>query len=228
MKNVYISISTDPVGKEDFFNNLIKHTKNVAESGADFLHCDIMDGEFVSRKTFDESLLSKIKQNTNIPLDVHLMVEKPWKKVRKFISSGANFLTLHFESFYNKKNKVRKSLLLKTIKVIKENFLLVGISIKPETKVSEIEEYLKLIDIILIMSVNPGKSGQSFIENTYEKIKNLSEIRKENNLNFKISVDGGIVPQISKKLISLGADIIVSGSYFYSSKNRKEAVKSLK
>lgn len=221
MKEKYVSISTDPVAKESE-EKIVDYAKKVLSSGADFLHCDIMDGKFVERKTFDEKIVEKINKNCLIPLDVHLMVEKPEKQIERYKKAGANFLTVHFESFKNEKK------LINCLKLIREKEMLSGVSFKPETSVLEIQKVLPFCDIVLVMSVEPGKSGQEFLKETFQKIKELNSIKKQLKLNFKIEVDGGINPEISKKLFEKGADIIVSGNYFKKEKNKKNAIKLLK
>lgn len=221
MKEKYVSISTDPVAKESE-EKIVDYAKKVLSSGADFLHCDIMDGKFVERKTFDEKIVEKINRNCLIPLDVHLMVEKPEKQIERYKKAGANFLTVHFESFKNEKK------LINCLKLIREKEMLSGVSFKPETSVLEIQKVLPFCDIVLVMSVEPGKSGQEFLKETFQKIKELNSIKKQLKLNFKIEVDGGINPEISKKLFEKGADIIVSGNYFKKEKNKKNAIKLLK
>ncbi len=217
-KNVYVSVSTDPVTG---YQEIIDYAREI-QGEADFLHCDVMDGNFVGKTTYDENLVKNINSMSLIMLDVHLMVKEPYALIEKYISAGANFITLHYEAFADKNE------LVKAIKLIKSKGALAGISLKPDTKFKEIKPYVYDIDLVLVMSVEPGASGQRFIFNTYEKIKEINSFRNENNLNFKISVDGGVSPENSKLLIDYGVDILVSGSYVYKSNNRKQAIKSLR
>ncbi len=226
MKKVYVSVSTDPIVAKNLSDEIIKYAKQAQDFGADFLHCDVMDGKFVSSKTYNHNVLEQIESNTLIPLDVHLMIDQPWKEIENYKKAGANFLTVHYESFL-KNGKLKTNLLTKTLKQIKKEKMLCGISINPQTTVDKIKNFLHLCDLVLVMSVEPGKSGQKFIEDTYEKVKELESYKKD-GLNFKIEVDGGIIPEISKKLIDLGAEIIVSGSYIYNSENKNQAIKLLK
>ena len=142
--------------------------------------------------------------------------------IRLYKKAGANILTVHFEAF---KCKLKLKAALKKIRKLK---MLSGLSIKPQTEVSEIENLLPLCDLVLVMSVEPGKSGQKFLESAIKKIEQLNLIREQKNLNFKIEVDGGINAEIAKKIASKGADIIVSGSYIFNAENKKEAINSLK
>ena len=186
-----------------------------------------MDGKFVERKTFDAAVLKKIRFNTTLPLDVHLMIDYSKQQLKEFINSGANIITLHIENFI-KKNKLKKCKLKKAMKLIKKSNCLVGLSLKPQTEEKFVFKFLKYIDLVLIMSVEPGKSGQKFIESTYERVKNFASLKETNNFNFLIEVDGGITPEISKKLKSFGADAVVSGSYIFKADLKEEAINSFK
>lgn len=223
-KKLYIAPSTDPISpkSKNFEGKLIAYSKELLEAGADFLHCDVMDGEFVKNSTYDYEIVEKINNNCLIPLDVHLMVENPVPQIDKYSKAGANFITVHYESFENEDE------LKNVLTVIRQNKLLAGISVKPKTPVENIEEFLEYCDIVMIMSVNPGMSGKKFIIESYEKIRKLNQMRKNKNLKFLIEVDGGINPIIAQEVKKLGADILVSGNFIYNSKNRKEAIVSLR
>lgn len=213
-----IAPSTDPAKDiQDLLNYI-----GIIEDCADMLHCDVMDGCFVERKTFSGEFLDVINKKTTMPLDVHLMIEKPHKKVLSYIQKGANIVTVHFEAFKNSKA------VLKCLKHIKKNGALCGLSIKPKTKIDDIKEFLSFVDLVLVMSVEPGKSGQVFMEDSLSKIVMLNNIRKEYDLGYKIEVDGGINNQNAQRVISAGADILVSGNYVYSSDNKANAINSLK
>jgi ribulose-phosphate 3-epimerase len=223
-KKIYISPSTDPISPQskDFERKIIVYAKELLDSGADFLHCDIMDGKFVRNTTYDYEIVEKINRNCLIPLDVHLMISNPSTQINNYIEAGANFITIHYETFESDDE------LISTLKIIRKNKLLAGLSFKPKTPVEKIEKYLEYCDIVMVMSVNPGMSGKKFIESSYEKIRKLDEIRKAKDLKFFIEVDGGINPEIAQKVKQLGANIIVSGNFIFTSKDRKEAIKLLK
>lgn len=222
MKKQYVAVSTDPVKSENQCESVLGYAREVLNAGADFLHCDVMDGKFVPQKTIDERVVEFVNSNCLIPLDVHLMTVNPQRTILKYKRAGANILTVHYEAF---KCKLKLKSALKKIRKLK---MLSGLSIKPQTEVSEIENLLPLCDVILVMSVEPGKSGQKFLESAIKKIEQLNLIRKQKNLNFKIEVDGGINAEIAKKIASKGADIIVNGSYIFNAENKKEAINSLK
>ena len=217
-KNIYVSVSTDPI-KE--YQEIFEYAKSM-QGHADFLHCDIMDGKFVENKTYDAQLVYNINQNSSIMLDVHLMVNEPLNKIDDYIKSGANILTIHYEAFKDKND------IVKAIEKIKQSSTLVGLSIKPETDIKDIKMFIHDLDIILVMSVEPGESGQKFLNESLEKIRLLDKIRKDNNYKFKIEVDGGVNNLNSNKITEAGADILVSGSFVYKSLNREKAIEELK
>lgn len=223
-EKLYISPSTDPIdSKQDNFNKkIVDYAKEMLESGADFLHCDIMDGEFVENETYSYDTVKLINENCLIPLDVHLMIEQPELYIYDYHIAGTNFLTLHYEIFDNDEK------LIASLKFIRTKKMLAGVSVKPSTPIEKILNILKYCDIVLVMSVEPGKSGQTFLEDAYIKVLELAKIREQQNMKFLIEVDGGINPDISQKLKKCGADIIVSGSYIFKSKNKKEAINLLK
>lgn len=222
MKKQYVAVSTDPVKSENQCESVLGYAREVLNAGADFLHCDVMDGKFVPQKTIDEKVVGFVNSNCLIPLDVHLMTVNPQRTILKYKKAGANILTVHYEAF---KCKLKLKAALKKIRKLK---MLSGLSIKPQTEVSKIENLLPLCNIVLVMSVEPGKSGQKFLESAIKKIEQLNLIRKQKNLNFKIEVDGGINSEIAQKIAKKGADIIVSGSYVFNAENKKDAINSLK
>lgn len=228
-KAFYVCPSTDPVNPEDknFEENLIEYAKLLQNSGADFLHCDIMDGKFVERTTYNSSTLKLINDNTTIPLDVHLMTQYSNRQLKKYLLAGADILTLHIENFI-KNNKLQTNKIKKIAKFVSKNNCLFGLSIKPDTNIKFLDKIFKFIDLILVMSVQPGKSGQKFLENTYDRVKYLDDKRKNNNLKFLIEVDGGVNPEISQKLKDYEVDMVVSGNYVFKSNNKQDAIKSLK
>lgn len=217
-KNMYVSVSTDPIQS---YQEIVEYAKEM-QGVADFLHCDVMDGKFVPKNTYDYNLIRTINANSLLPLDVHLMVSEPRDEVKKYIEAGANIVTVHYEAFEDKKN------LVETLKAIKSRHALAGISFKPETPFKDIKPYCYNVDVILVMSVTPGASGQKFNNYAYTKIKEIDEFRKENQLNFKIEVDGGVNLDNSKLLAGIGVDILVSGSCVYKAKNRAEVISSLR
>ncbi len=186
---------------------------------ADRFHIDIMDGNFVPNISFGPYITKLANNSTNVPLDIHLMVDWPDFWIDKFNLGNTYNITFHFEA---------KSDILKTIAKIKETGKKVGISIKPKTEVTEIHPLLKEIDLVLVMSVEPGFGGQNFIESALGKIKELKTYREKHGLNFEIEVDGGVDFSNIEKIKEAGADIVVAGSYIFNQKDRKAAINSLK
>lgn len=217
-KNIDISASTDPISD---FQNIIDYAKKM-QGKAEFLHCDIMNENFVQKNTYDYNVFSNINRNSLIMLDVHLMVNEPAGDIEKYIDGGANIVTVHYEAFADKEE------LAKTISRIKEKHALAGLAIKPKTPFKDIRSFAFNCDVILVMGVEPGKSGQELIEDMYDKVREIDQFRRDNNLNFKIEFDGGVKPENAQKLIDCGVDILVSGSYLYNSKDKLLAIKALK
>lgn len=217
-KNVYLSVSTDPI---DEYQKICEYAKEI-QPIADFLHCDIMDGKFVKRKTYDAQLVYNINQNSVIMLDVHLMCDEPLKQIDDYLKAGANIITIHYEAFKNKND------LMLALHKIKQGKALAGLSIKPETSVSDVKVFVHDFDIILVMSVEPGASGQKFLPESLDKVKELNKLRDENNYQYKIEVDGGVNLTNSKDLIMAGVDILVSGSFVFKSHNKSQTINELK
>lgn len=217
-KNVYLSVSTDPIND---FQDIVDYAKEM-QNKADMLHCDVMDGVFVKKKTISATHIYTINQNSLIPLDVHLMCQEPLQSLPDYLKAGANIITVHYEAFENKND------IVKAVKLIKGANALAGLSFKPETEVKEIKMFLHDFDVVLVMSVEPGASGQKFMPISLEKIKQLDQIRRENNLEYKIEVDGGINDTNAQNIIEAGADILVSGSYIYRAQDKNLAIEKLK
>lgn len=198
------------------FANLERDIKRVEKSGADWLHVDVMDGHFVPNITIGVPVVKSIKKVTKLPLDVHLMIENPEKYVEAFAKAGADILTFHFEAV----NDVHK-----IIKLIKSFGIRVGMSIKPKTTTDEIIEYLPYLDLILVMTVEPGFGGQSFMNDCAEK---LPIIKKFSHPSLIIQVDGGINAETARICTQKGANSLVAGNYIYNSDNIQDAIESLR
>lgn len=201
------------------FSCLREVCKDIEESGAEWIHFDVMDGVFVDNLTFGNHILEAIKKNSSLVADVHLMVVDPIKSIENFSKSGADYITFHYES---------NSHTIDTINRIHECGKKAGISIKPNTPVSEIEGIIGLVEMVLIMTVEPGFGGQGFIFETLDKIKQVRKIIDDNNYNVLLEVDGGINKDTSKLVCEAGADVLVSGSYLFNQNNMNDGVKSLK
>lgn len=186
---------------------------------SDYLHIDVMDGSFVPNITFGPGLIKDIRKHYDIVFDVHLMISNPIDYIDDFANAGSDIITFHFES---------NSDVLETINKIKSLNKKVGLSIKPKTKLEEIIPYLKYLDLVLIMSVEPGFGGQKFDSSSLEKITKLKEIKLNENMNYEIEVDGGINDQTIDLVKAAGVEVVVAGSYVFNSSNRIEKINSLK
>lgn len=217
---VEVSTSILTVEKE----NILGTIYNLETAKTDYYHIDVMDGKFVEKNTTEimEEYCNNIKQISNIPLDVHLMVENIKSYIDLFIPYSPNIITFHLEACSNKEE------VLNIIKYIKENGIKVGLSIKPNTKIEEILEFLPLIHLALIMTVEPGKGGQKIIPETVDKVRQLKKYTEENNIDTDIEVDGGINLENKEKLKQAGANILVAGNAIISSKDYKEVIQKLK
>ncbi len=217
MLKTLISVSTHPAKNE--INKYIRFFEN---AGVDMFHCDVMDGNFVTDTAFSLELLKELKSQTTLPLDVHLMVKDVLKTAISYAENGANIVTVHYESFKNNKE------IVKCLKKLRERKVLTGVSIKPSTSVESIIEVLPYCNVVLVMSVEPGASGQKFMPECLEKIKKLNQIKKEQHLKFLIEVDGGVNSENASQIVSAGANILVSGSFLYKASDVSKAVNSLK
>lgn len=217
MKNYEISAS---ILNSDF-SCLEKVINDLSENGIKYLHFDVMDGHFVPNLSFGSSVLASINKDHKLINDVHLMVDDPRLYIDSFVKANADIITIHYECFKN------EELLLDEINYIKSKGVKVGLSIKPKTDVKAVFKFLKYIDVLLVMSVEPGFGGQKFIVESLKKIGDLDAFRKKEGLFFKIEVDGGINNFTYKNCVLNGADLLVVGSYLFKN-DLKEAIKTLK
>lgn len=198
------------------FLNLTEELNSIKTS--DYLHIDVMDGHFVPNLSFGYPVLKDIAKITDVPLDTHLMVTDPLNYIDDFIKIGSEIITIHVEA-----NKP-----IETVNYIKEKGIKAGISLRPKTDIKELTPYLDKVDLVLIMTVEPGFGGQQFMEEQIEKVKHLNMLREKHGYNYVIEVDGGVNDKTIGKLRGTGVDIVVSGSYIMKQKNRAEAILSLK
>ncbi|RGY20855.1 ribulose-phosphate 3-epimerase [Butyricimonas virosa] len=201
------------------FLHLSKDIEMVNRSEADWFHLDIMDGVFVPNISYGLPVVSQIKKMATKPLDVHLMIVQPERYVEAFHKAGADILTVHYEACTH---------LHRTIQQIKAQGMKVGVSLNPHTPVSLLEDVIEDIDVVLLMSVNPGFGGQSFIEQTINKVDKLKRLVMESNSHTLIEIDGGVNFETGKRLVNAGADALVAGSFVFNSPDPEANIKGLK
>ena len=188
------------------FGNLADGLRLIEEKGSSFVHVDVMDGNFVPQVSYGQPVISSIRKYSKMPFDVHLMIEKPENSIMSYIDAGADWVTFHIESTNHAD---------RCVQMIHEAGKKAGVAICPATPVSAIEELLPFVNLVLVMTVNPGWGGQKLIPYTIEKVKKLADIQKEMDFKYLISVDGGVNQETLGNVLDAGTDIVVSGSSFF-------------
>ncbi len=201
------------------FTNLAQQIRMVEIGGADWIHCDVMDGHFVPNITFGPSIVKAAHKVTKLPIDVHLMIENPGKYLEDFIKAGASYVSVHVEEVVH---------LNRTVNRIKELGAKAGVVLNPATPVSSIVDVAEYIDLLLIMTVNPGFGGQKFIPNSIRRIKEAVTLRSEMNANFLIEIDGGVNVETAKTALEAGAEVFVAGSSIFKADNISAATVEIK
>jgi len=201
------------------FGNLQRDVEMVNKSEADWHHIDIMDGVFVPNISYGMPVLKVIQKHATKPLDVHLMIVDPDRYIKTFAALGASVLSVHFEAC---------SHLHRTIQAIKAEGMMAGVALNPHTNINVLEDTINDIDLVCMMSVNPGYGGQSFIENTYDKVKSLKELINRKKAKTLIEIDGGVTSKNAKALVAVGADVLVAGSFVFKSENPTKTIQDLK
>lgn len=201
------------------FMRLQEEIEAIEQAGADMLHLDIMDGHFVPNITFGPMIVSQIRKITNLPLDVHLMISEPEKFVDEFISAGADILTVHVESTVH---------LHRLLCRIREKGVKAGVSLNPATPIYVLEEIIPVVDLVLVMTVNPGFGGQSFIYEGVDKVRKIKDMLIDNASDALVEVDGGVNNKTAQLLWGAGADVLVAGSYIFSSKDYQGSIASIR
>ena len=201
------------------FGNLSRDCEIIVKSNADWLHLDVMDGLFVPNISFGMPIVSSIRKITKKPLDVHLMITKPERYIDKFIEIGSDILTVHIEATTEMDNILDK---------IKKSSIKSGIAINPDTPINKLEDYINKVDLVCLMGVHAGFGGQKFIEKTFDRLIELKGLINLKDSSTLIEIDGGVDNFNSQKLKSLGADILVAGSYIFKSPDINNAIDSLK
>jgi ribulose-phosphate 3-epimerase len=201
------------------FANLQRDIEMINNSNADWFHIDIMDGVFVPNISFGMPVLEAITKHAKKTIDVHLMIVDPDRYIKTFAALGSNILTVHYEASTH---------LHRTLQAIKAEGMKAGVALNPHTNVSLLEDVIKDIDLVCLMSVNPGFGGQSFIENTYAKVEKLKDLIIKKNTTTLIEVDGGVTDKNAKQLVQSGADVLVAGNFVFRAENPTETIADLK
>lgn len=201
------------------FANLAAEIRDVEKGGADYIHVDVMDGHFVPNITIGPLIVEAIRPVTELPLDVHLMIEKPEQYIKAFVKAGADIITVHQETCIH---------LHRTITMIKELGVKAGVVLNPATPVSLIEEILPEVDMVLLMTVNPGFGGQRFIPSVLKKVEELASLRTALGIDFEIEIDGGVNADTAKLCTDAGADVLVAGSAVYGQEDRAAAIAAIR
>ena len=201
------------------FNNLGNAIEMINQSEADYIHFDVMDGVFVPNISFGIPVIQHVNKIAKKPLDVHLMIVEPDKFIEQFVKAGATIITVHYEACPH---------LHRTIQLIKSFGAKASVCLNPHNPVSVLEDIISDLDMVLLMSVNPGFGGQAFIKNTYNKVKQLKALIEKKNCECLIEVDGGVNNETGKKLFEVGADVLVAGSFVFNSENPPETIANLK